>query len=56
MRFIDRSPDGKPYRVSEIASTGLEALLTDPEAFARSAPDHFDRLLSIIQAAKIDRK
>ncbi len=46
------SPDGKPYRVSEIASTGLEALLTDPEAFARSAPEHFNRILSIIRAAR----
>ncbi|MBQ7813826.1 MAG: hypothetical protein IJ387_04945, partial [Thermoguttaceae bacterium] len=47
------SPDGKPYRVSEIASTGLEALLTDPEAFARSSPEQFNR---VIQAFEDFRK
>lgn len=48
-----RSPDAKTYRACEVASTGFAGLLTDPEAFARSAPEHFNRILSIIQAAKV---
>ncbi|MBP3556342.1 MAG: hypothetical protein J6K20_01370 [Thermoguttaceae bacterium] len=52
MRFIDQAPDATPYRACEVASTGFAGLLTDPEAFARSAPEHFNRILSIIRAAR----
>lgn len=42
-----------PYHPTEVMSTAFEGLLTDPEAFARSAPEQFNR---VIQAFEDFRK
>ena len=42
-----------PYHPTEVMSTAFEGLLTDPEAFARSSPEQFDR---VIQAFEDFRK
>ncbi|MBP3531962.1 MAG: hypothetical protein J6K25_12390 [Thermoguttaceae bacterium] len=42
-----------PYHPTEVMSTAFEGLLTDPEAFARSSPEQFNR---VIQAFEDFRK
>ncbi len=42
----------RQYKISEIFSTGFEALLTDPEAFALAAPEHFDYIIEAIRKVK----
>lgn len=44
--------DAKTYRACEAASTGFAALLTDPEAFALAAPEHFDYLIEAIRRTR----
>lgn len=40
------------YKTSEVFSTGFEAFLTDPEAFALAAPKHFNYIIEAIRRAR----
>ncbi len=42
----------RQYKISEIFSTGFEALLTDPETFALAAPEHFNYIVEAIRRAR----
>ena len=44
----------RQYKISEIFSTGFEALLTDPEAFALAAPEHFNYIIEAIRKVKVN--
>lgn len=38
-----------PYHPTEATSTAFEGLLTDPEAFARSSPEQFNRVIQALE-------